>query len=202
MKKKILWLLGIVTFLIISTFTLTYIIRTIKYTPKDGDIIFQSSKSFQSTAIKIGTLSKYSHCGIIVMKNNKPYVLEAHKGVELTPLNKWIDRGLLYNHYKIMRLKDSKKVKVNYTLGISYDLDFRFNNGKYYCSELVWDIYKNNDIYLCNPKQLNEYHFLNMPIVNKKIKERGFILEQSVVAPSDLIKSKRLKTVAFGFGNQ
>lgn len=201
MKKKIFWLLGIVSFLIISIFTLTYTIRTIKYIPKDGDIIFQSSKSFQSTAIKIGTISKYSHCGIIVMKDGKPYVLEAHKGVELTPLHQWINRGLLFNHYKIMRLKDTKKLKINYILNVPYDLDFRFNNNKYYCSELVWDIYKNNDIYLCNPKQLNEYHFLNVPIVKKKIKERGFILEQSVVAPSDLIKSKKLKTVAFGFSN-
>ena len=199
MNKKIFWLLGLAVILITSILTLTYTIRTVKYTPKDGDIIFQSSKSFQSTAIKIGTVSKYSHCGIIVMRNDKPYVLEAHKGVELTPLNKWIDRGVLCNHYKIMRLKDSKKLKVNYTLGIPYDLDFRFNNGKYYCSELVWDIYKDNNIDLCNPKQLKEYHFLNVPLVKKKIKERGFTLEQSVVAPSDLVKSNKLKTVAYGF---
>lgn len=199
MKKKIFWLLGMVVILVISILTLTYTIRTIKYTPKDGDIIFQSSKSFQSTAIKISTVSKYSHCGIIVMKNGEPYVLEAHKGVELTPLSKWIDRGLLGNHYKIMRLKDSKKLKINYTLGIPYDLDFRFDNDKYYCSELVWDLYKDNDINLCNPKQLKEYHFLNVPLIKKKIKERGFTLEQSVVAPSDLIKSNKLKTVAFGF---
>lgn len=199
MKKKIFWLLGLAVILIISTLTLTCTIRTIKYTPQNGDIIFQSSQSSQSTAIKIGTLSKYSHCGIIVMKNDKPYVLEAHKGVELTPLNKWIDRGLLGNHYKIMRLKNSKKLKVDYTLGIPYDLGFRFNNGKYYCSELVWDIYKDNNINLCNPKQLKEYHFLNVPLVKKKIKERGFTLEQSVVAPSDLVKSNKLKTVAYGF---
>jgi uncharacterized protein YycO len=199
MKKKIFWLLGLAVILIISTLTLTYTIRTVKYTPKDGDIIFQSSQSFQSTAIKIGTVSKYSHCGIIVMRNDRPYVLEAHKGVELTPLNKWIDRGVLCNHYKIMRLKDAKKLKINYTLNVPYDLDFRFNNGKYYCSELVWDIYKDNNIDLCNPKQLKEYHFLNVPLVKKKIKERGFTLEQSVVAPSDLVKSNKLKTVAYGF---
>lgn len=199
MKKKIFWLLGLAVILIISILTLTYTIRTIKYTPKDGDIIFQSSQSFQSTAIKIGTVSKYSHCGIIVMRNDRPYVLEAHKGVELTPLNKWIDRGVLCNHYKIMRLKDAKKLKINYTLNVPYDLDFRFNNGKYYCSELVWDIYKDNNIDLCNPKQLKEYHFLNVPLVKKKIKERGFTLEQSVVAPSDLVKSNKLKTVAYGF---
>lgn len=199
MKKIIFWLLGTVVFLVISVLTLEYTVRTIGYAPQNGDIIFQSSQSSQSTAIKIGTLSKYSHCGIIVIKDHKPYVLEAHKGVELTPLNKWIDRGLLGHHYKIMRLKDFKRLKINYTLGIPYDLDFRFQNGKYYCSELVWDIYKNNDIYLCNPKQLKEYHFLNVPLVKKKIKERGFTLDQSVVAPSDLVKSNKLKTVAFGF---
>lgn len=199
MKKKIFWLLGLAVILIISTLTLTYTVRTVKYIPKDGDIIFQSSQSFQSTAIKIGTVSKYSHCGIIVMRNDRPYVLEAHKGVELTPLNKWIDRGVLCNHYKIMRLKDAKKLNINYTLNVPYDLDFRFNNGKYYCSELVWDIYKDNNIDLCNPKQLKEYHFLNVPLVKKKIKERGFTLEQSVVAPSDLVKSNKLKTVAYGF---
>lgn len=199
MKKKIFWLLGLAVILVISTLTLTYTVKTVKYTPKDGDIIFQSSQSFQSTAIKIGTVSKYSHCGIIVMRNDRPYVLEAHKGVELTPLNKWIDRGVLCNHYKIMRLKDAKKLKINYTLNVPYDLDFRFNNGKYYCSELVWDIYKDNNIDLCNPKQLKEYHFLNVPLVKKKIKERGFTLEQSVVAPSDLVKSNKLKTVAYGF---
>lgn len=199
MKKKIFWLLGLAVILIISTITLTYTVRTVKYIPKDGDIIFQSSQSFQSTAIKIGTVSKYSHCGIIVIRNDRPYVLEAHKGVELTPLNKWIDRGVLCNHYKIMRLKDAKKLNINYTLNVPYDLDFRFNNGKYYCSELVWDIYKDNNIDLCNPKQLKEYHFLNVPLVKKKIKERGFTLEQSVVAPSDLVKSNKLKTVAYGF---
>jgi hypothetical protein len=98
-----------------------------------------------------------------------------------------------------MRLKDAKKLKINYTLNVPYDLYFRFNNGKYYCSELVWDIYKDNNINLCNPKQLKKYHFLNVPLVKKKIKERGFTLEQSVVAPSDLVKSNKLKTVAYGF---
>ena len=50
------------------------------YHPQDGDVIFHVSESSQSTAIKLGTLSRYSHCGIIIMKKGKPYVLEAEKG--------------------------------------------------------------------------------------------------------------------------
>ena len=42
---------------------------------KEGDVIFQTSQSKQSPLIQIGTRSKITHCGIIVMKNGKPYVL-------------------------------------------------------------------------------------------------------------------------------
>lgn len=195
MKHKIYILIGI--FLLCIPIVMHANIR--KYTPQNGDIIFQSSKSFQSTAIKIGTLSTYSHCGIIVIKNDKPYVLEAHKGVELTPLNKWINRGTFFHHYKIMRLKKPQALKINYTLGVPYDLDFKFDNGKYYCSELVWKIYNDNNICLCTPKQLKQYYFLNLSTLQKQIKKRNFNLNQYVVSPSDLIKSKKLKTVTFGF---
>ena len=43
---------------------------------REGDVIFQTSQSQQSPLIQIATRSKISHCGIIVMKNGKPYVLE------------------------------------------------------------------------------------------------------------------------------
>ena len=42
---------------------------------KEGDVIFQTSQSQQSPLIQIATGSRISHCGIIVMKNGKPYVL-------------------------------------------------------------------------------------------------------------------------------
>ena len=42
------------------------------YKPQEGDVIFHVSESGQSTAIKVGTLSRYSHCGIIII--NKPWL--------------------------------------------------------------------------------------------------------------------------------
>lgn len=169
------------------------------YTPQTGDIIFHSSKSSQSAAIKIGTLSPYSHCGIIIVKDNKPYVLEAENGVELTPLKVFINRGMLGKHYRIMRLKQPKNIHINISTGGKYDKDFLFNNGKYYCSELVWEVYKHNEILLANPKQLKEYHFLFLPSLQEHITKRGFDMNQEVIAPSDLIKSPKLKTVYFGW---
>ena len=177
-----------------------YMVQNATYKPQQGDVIFHVSKSSQSAAIKIGTLSRYSHCGIIIMKNGKPYVLEAENGVELTPMSKWLKRGRMGDHYRVMRLKDEQKLSLSYSLGGKYDRAFRFNNGKYYCSELVWELYKKNKILLCEPNQLKEYHFLYLPMVKKQIKSRGFELNQEVVAPVDLVKSRKLRTVSYGYG--
>ena len=201
MKKKIFLLTLSTLIAIILIRCIYFIVCTATYTPQEGDMIFHVSESSQSAAIKIGTLSRYSHCGVIVMKKGEPYVLEAERGVELTPLSKWIKRGVMGNHYRVMRLKAPQALDMTYShlLGIPYDKAFRFNNGKLYCSELVWEIYKDNGVMLCEPKQLSEYHFLNLPEVQKHIKNRGFKMDQKVVPPSDLTKSDQLKTVAYGY---
>lgn len=180
-----------------------YMVCNATYKPQQGDVIFHVSESSQSAAIKIGTLSRYSHCGVVIMKNGKPYVLEAENGVELTPMKQWIKRGIMLHHYRVMRLKDKEELKLPYKhlLGMPYDKYFRFDNGRYYCSELVWEMYKKNDIILCEPNPLKEYHFLGIKEVQKHVKNRGLKMDQLVVPPSDLIHSEELKTVSYGYGN-
>jgi hypothetical protein len=60
---------------------------------RDGDIIFQTSRSEQSTAIQKTTHSQYSHMGIVFFRNGSHYVYEAIKMVQYTPLRKWVERG-------------------------------------------------------------------------------------------------------------
>lgn len=60
---------------------------------KDGDIVFQTSRSSQSQAIKQATHSIYTHMGIIFFKQNQPVVLEAVQPVKFTPFLKWVARG-------------------------------------------------------------------------------------------------------------
>lgn len=198
--KKTLIIVSIVMFALFWGRGVYYMVQNATYKPQSGDVIFHVSKSSQSAAIKLGTWSRYSHCGIVIMKNGKPYVLEAENGVELTPMPKWLKRGRLWDHYRVMRLRDDQKLSLPYSLGGKYDRDFRFNNGKFYCSELVWELYKKNKILLCEPNQLKEYHFLYLPMVKKQIKSRGFKLDQEVVAPVDLVKSRKLHTVSYGYG--
>jgi len=115
---------------------------------QDGDIIFQTSLSSQSVAIQRATHSKYSHMGLIVLRDGAPYVLEASVTVKYTPLKKWIERGSGH-HYELKRLRESATTltpeHVNALhqagarfLGRPYDLTFDWSDDRMYCSELVY----------------------------------------------------------------
>ncbi len=47
------------------------------YTPRNGDIVFQVSRSNQSRAIQLVTGSPYSHMGIVYLRDGEPVVFEA-----------------------------------------------------------------------------------------------------------------------------
>ena len=78
---------------------------------KEGDVIFQTSLSQQSPLIQMATRSKISHCGIIVIKDGKPYVLETLKTLVITPLDKFIARGENGKYWVKRSNKENVKIK-------------------------------------------------------------------------------------------
>ncbi len=62
-------------------------------TLRDGDLVFQTSQSRQSAAILAATGRSLTHMGIIRLRDGEPYVIEAWRSVEETPLDDWIARG-------------------------------------------------------------------------------------------------------------
>ena len=73
------------------------------------------------------------------------------------------------------------QIKYAKYLGKRYDLAFKFNNDKYYCSELIYDIYKDQfGIQLATPKPIKSYHIFGL---GKLMKRRGMDPNQKVVAP-------------------
>ena len=70
-----------------------------------------------------------------------------------------------------------------------YDLEFKFNNGKMYCSELVWLVYKDQEIELCKPRKVSSFIFTRIPKVRNLMQKRGITMEQQAVAPVDLYKA-------------
>jgi len=166
---------------------------------KEGDVIFQTSQSEQSPLIQIGTRSMITHCGIVVMKGSKPYVLETQRTIVLTPFDKFIARGKDGRYWLKRSKKDNIKIKYNSYLGKPYDLAFKFDNGKFYCSELIYDIYKNQlGIELCKPKKVGDYLIIGtdkLPKIEKAMKKRGITKEQYAVAPVDIFNSEHLNGV-------
>ena len=166
---------------------------------KEGDVIFQTSQSEQSPLIQIGTRSMITHCGIVVMKGSKPYVLETQRTIVLTPFDKFIARGKDGRYWLKRSKKDNIKIKYNSYLGKPYDLAFKFDNGKFYCSELIYDIYiKQLGIELCKPKKVGDYLILGtdeLPKIEKAMKKRGITKEQYAVAPVDIFNSEHLNGV-------
>ncbi|WP_291870432.1 YiiX family permuted papain-like enzyme [Maribacter sp.] len=175
---------------------------------KNGDIIFQTSKSSQSKAIQLATNSKYSHVGIIYKYDNSFFVYEAVQPVKLTPIVQWINRGI-DKHYVVKRLKNSEEVLTpkiiknmklygNTFKGKNYDLYFEWSNEKMYCSELVWKIYKENTgIEIGELEKLSDFDLSNK-IVKQKMKERygkNIPLNEKVISPAAMFNSKNLVTI-------
>lgn len=97
----------------------------------------------------------FSHVGIAVVKNGADSVLEAttNGGVRLTALPEFLARSAKIGGRPTvvaMRLKDTAGVseavrRARSHLGLPYDYSFRPDNGKFYCSELVWECYRTSD---------------------------------------------------------
>lgn len=125
-----------------------------------GDLLFQAGENTDMTgAITAATgedgLLNFSHVGIAVVAQGVDSVLEATTdgGVRLTSLAQFLGRSAKVDGRPAvvaMRLKDTTGVahavaRARTRIGLPYDYSFLPDNGKYYCSELVWECYRAAD---------------------------------------------------------
>ena len=157
---------------------------------QEGDIVFIESKSAQSPYIKVGTMSKWTHCGVIVSTAQGLQVLEASKTVRLTPVYQFIGAAKNGN-WRIKRPEQKlpKRISFSRYLGMPYDSEFKFDNGKMYCSELVWQIYMDQGIELCEPRKVSSFIMTKIPKVKKLMDRRNIKPEQYAIAPVDIYKA-------------
>jgi uncharacterized protein YycO len=117
-------------------------------------------------------------------------VLEASKTVKLTPFNSFIGHAKNENWcIKRPKQKLTKPINYNKYIGQPYDLEFKFNNGKMYCSELVWLVYKEQGIELCKPRKVSSFIMTRIPKVKKLMNKRNIQMNQEAVAPVDIYKA-------------
>ena len=174
---------------------------------QDGDIIFHTSRSSQSVAIQRATKSRYSHMGIVLSRQGKPYVFEAVGTVRYTPLAEWIARGER-GHFVVKRLRDAREALTADALarlhragrpheGKRYDLTFEWSDDRMYCSELAFKMYRDAlGLKIGEVQKLRDFD-LQDPVVRKKLRERygaRLPLDEPVLSPQAMFDSPLLTT--------
>lgn len=203
--SKRLW---VILFITISLMTVLVTQARDLPTVQEGDIIFHTSSSVQSLAIQQATGSRYSHMGIILLRDGKPYVFEAAATVKYTPLTSWIDRGEK-KQFVVKRLRNAGQIITPSALlklhqqaknfaDEPYDARFSWSDEKLYCSELVWKIYDRAlGIKIGELQKVREFN-LNSPAVKQKLSERygtPIPWDTSVISPKAMFESPLLVTV-------
>jgi len=178
------------------------------YNPRDGDIVFQVSRSKQSRAVQLVTGSPYSHMGIVYLRDGDPIVFEAVEPVKTTPLPEWIARGAK-GHVAIKRLRNADQLLDRDAIqrmleegrafnGKHYDLRFEWSDDRIYCSELVWKIYNRAlGIELSGLETVSDFN-LDQLEVRTVVNTRWDGVpppEQKIVSPAAIFESELLVTV-------
>lgn len=128
---------------------------------QSGDLLFQVGKnSGMEQAIKAATgrskTPDFTHVGIVVVRDGADSVLEATSegGVRMTSLKEFLQRAApdIKGRPLVVakRLRDTAGLAASLQhaaacIGHPYDYAFRHGNGRYYCSELVWENYRTPD---------------------------------------------------------
>ncbi len=120
---------------------------------KEGDLIFQNINCGPlCDAINEVTFGyndiNFNHIGMVINYDNKLQVIEATwPQVAITPLDAFLAKttntmylGRLLPEYTYL-IENAKLFAIK-QVGIPYDVNYLMNNGKYYCSELLYDAFK------------------------------------------------------------
>ena len=116
---------------------------------ESGDLVFETSTSSQSGAIRWATRSRWSHVGIVEVAGDGVFVIEALGKVSRTPWKAWRRRALRGGELLVLRPRDlsperraAAAARARDFLGRPYDARFGWGDDRIYCSELVVKAYE------------------------------------------------------------
>ena len=200
MKKLFFWILILGVFLSCNTHKENkwWFLQT-------GDIVFQESL-YPNHQI-MGLLSKNSinHCGIVLEKDQRYYVIEVLNGVQKTPMDDWVLRGK-NREYLALRLREHPENKERLTIELLKVLNhptdslFSWTDDAYYNAELVYKIYERAfDI------QLGKFRVILTPTLPEEVQQQmgkyRYLLPPKVefIAPIDILSDSKLELIANTF---
>lgn len=189
---------------------------------QEGDLLFQDidcgpmCEAIEAVTQGVDNYN-FSHIALVIESNDTLFALEAiSAGVVLTPINEFLERSAdSAGNPKVLvgRLKKEhqhlNKGAIEYAmnqLGTAYDDEFIMNNDKYYCSELLYDAYKqansNRAVFLLYPmtfKPLDSEEFF--PVWGDYYKNMEMDIPQGEpgINPGGISQSEYI-TIVFKYG--
>ncbi len=173
---------------------------------KNGDILLQHLPGRLSSVIADVTGSRYSHCGMIVIKYSKTFVLEAIGPVKHTPVEKWINAGFngYYAHYRPKHLsgdqftKALKEAKTH--VGKPYDIQYELDDKKIYSSELIYKVFLEGcNVEIGQKKTLGSLNWRPHETFFRNIADGELPLNRLIVTPESLTHSPNLELIFSNF---
>lgn len=178
---------------------------------RSGDLVFHRSTSAQARLLEVVTGSPLGHVGVVVIRADGPWVLEAVEPVSLTPLRAWAARAA-DGRIAIRRLRDADTVLTPETrermvalgrswLGKHYDARFAWTDDRLYCSELVYKLFRDGaGVELGAPHPLGDYDLSDPEVHAAAMQRFGGVVptDALVVAPVDVYDDDELVDVCLG----
>ena len=208
-KGKIRFFVIIGIAVILDLYVLLFVVNPLwSYKPQIGDIVFQSLPKGDLVNIIEGvTHSPFSHCGVVIKKNDKWMVNEAIGTVHSTPLYLWILRGR-GSKLAVFRVKQQfSKYIPDFIKALDkyqdkpYDINYDMDDKHIYCSELIYKSF--NDSCQIKLGKLHTLGELDWKPYKEKIEfiEGGAVpTNRIMITPKHLSEAIQLKKVySFGY---
>ncbi|NBW95482.1 MAG: hypothetical protein EBR28_01810 [Planctomycetia bacterium] len=174
------------------------------YEPQDGDVIFQSLPHGPIVwAIEGVTRSPYSHCGIVAKRDGEWIVYEAYRGVSATPLKTFLFRGR-GGGFAVYRLRDEHRRHVPETLrccetylGRPYDIRYRLDDEKIYCSELIYKAYRDatHGERLGDLSRFGDMNWQPYEMLIRQVEGGDVPVDREMITPAGLARARQLELV-------
>lgn len=186
------------------------------FRPAAGDLLFQIHESSDMTdAITASTAGKdslkFDHVAISLGSERIDSVIEASAegGVRIVPLHEFLAASTRFGGRPVvvvMRLRDTSglagraAIRARRYLGQPYDYSYLPNNGRIYCSELVWESYLDSDgrrIFPAHPMHFRDSEGHLPQFWQELFAAQGEFVPEGIAGtnPSDLSKNQLLHEV-------
>jgi len=175
-----------------------------RYEPQEGDVIFQSLPHGPVVwAIEGVTGSPYSHCGIVGRREGAWVVYEAYRGVSATPLASFLMRGR-GGGFTVYRLDDANRGHIPATLaccetylGRPYDIRYRLDDEKIYCSELIYKAFRDatGGQRLGDFSRFGDMHWQPYEMLIRQIEGSDVPVDREMITPVGLARATQLEPV-------